>query len=666
MKHAAALLLAVSSTGAVAQDAPGIWAVRGLYGLERGACSPVTDAGPGWDGAMIAPILCPQLDQAHRVAIGERFAAAMARSFPGVEATFAARLPADATVRAKLAHSLIASLRLTRATIWRVEKPRGVDAYLPITLTLDITNAATGEVVFSRTRSDIASGTFPADGVDSAMLTQFDGRIGATLDALVADAAAAWKPWALQATVLEEKNGSWIIDKGRRHGLRNGDAIGEDGTITYAAADYAVVKPTLGRYRSGQVLTRRAVAPAEQLAKPSVLTVMAAVPQGYAAPYLSQIFQDAVGTRGTFAPVPISPGFSNLRSTALGAAQAPSAMPRSLPDYIASVWVTVLKPVRYASNVPGVRIERHEARAFVSIVDQTGRVVASFQGTGRIQDDVAGDMGFSADQRRDTVIRNALIEAATAMTRFKAQPLDLPIVDQRGTMIVRDGGGALPSGVQLTVLRDVGRMNGIAGPVRIPAGMVTTGDVLAEGIAVTDSGDTPLQLRGGERVAIEQVGPPLVSRRAIAQCADIAGSPRIDDRGTLAVDVWSVIGTAGFAAGYNGPVLVAGLPAKLASLNTEFAGWDRYGPARPRTPDACFVPVIAVTPSTTGYDLTVGYTLMQGETKLAGQGVRAALAPTRLPGRTSADDMAAMVQQDFAEQLPALTTRAASMLKIQP
>ncbi len=674
MRRVAAVVLVAASTAAAARDAPdprpniqpNIWAVRGLYGLERGTCTPVTDAGPGWDGAMIDPVLCPQLDMAHRVAIGERFAAAMARAFPGVEANFAERLPAGATVRAKLAHSLIASLRLTRATIWRVAKPRGVDAYLPITLTLDITNAATGEVVFTRTRSDIAQGIFPADAIDAAMVAQFDARLAATLDALVADAARAWRPWAQQATVVGEKDGSWIIDKGRRHGLRSGDAIGDDGTITYAAAEYAVVKPTLGRYRTGEVLTRRAVAPVEQLAKPSVLTMMGALPDGYAAPYLSQIFQDALGTRGAFAPLPISPGFSNLRSTALGAVRAPSALPRSLPDYVASVSVVALPSARYASNVPGIRIERHEARAFVSLVDRTGRVVASFQGTGRIQDDVAGDMGFSAEQRRDTVVRNALIEAATAMTGFKAQPLDLPVIARHGAMIVRDGGGVLPAGVQLTVLRDIGRMPGIAGPVRVPAGMVTTGDVLAEGVAATDSGEIPLQLKGGETVAIDRAGPPILSRRAVAQCADADGRPRVDDRGKLAVHGWTTTGAAGFATGYDGPMLVANLPARLAALNAEFAGWERYAPARPRTPDACFVPVIAVAPTAAGYDLTVGYTLMQGATKLAGQGMRAVLTPTRLPDGTTADAIAAMVQQDLAAQLPALTARAASMLRTQP
>lgn len=664
VKRSALILLSLLPAPAVAQQAPALWAVPGLYGLERSACSQGDQDGGAWNGAMVAPIFCPALDEPHRVAIGQRFAAAVARAFPGVEARFAERLPADATPTARLSHSLIASLRLTRATVWRVAKPVGVDAYLPITLTLDITNAATGEVVFTRTRSDVAHGTFPASGVDAAMVAQFDARLHATLDALVADAAKAWKPWAQQAMVIGERDGSWIIDKGRRHGLRTGDAIGADGSIVYAAADYAVVKPVLGRYRTGEVLARTAVAPAELLARPSVLTVMSALPDGYAAPYLSQIFQDALGTRAGFAALPVNPGFVSLRAMALGAAQAPAALGRSLPDYVASVSVVALPTARFASNVPGVRIERHAAIAFVSLVDPAGRVVATFQGNGQIQDEVSGDMRFSAEQRRDTAVRNALIDAAGAMAKFKPQPLDLPIAGQRDAMRIRDAGGALPVGAQLTVLRDIGRIAGIS--VRMPVGRVTTGELLADGMAVTDSGDAALVLRGGETVAIEQVGPPLKSRRVVMQCAGADGRPQIEDRGRLPAAIWGGAGLAGFAGSYAGPVLLADLPGRLGSLNTEFAGWDRYVPARPRAADTCFVPVIAITPSATGYDLTVGYTLMQGGQKLSGQGLRSTLAPTRLPDGTPADDVAAMLQQDLAAQLPALAARAATALKPGP
>lgn len=662
-------LLLAAPSAAVAQDAPHLWAVAGLYGLERSACAGTAGDSAAWDGAMVAPIFCPSLDEAHRVAIGQRFAAAVARAFPQVETRFAESLPADATARAKLAHTLVASLRLTRATVWRLEKPAGLDAYLPITLTLQITNAATGEVVFTRTRSDVAQGTFPADGVDAALVAQFDARLDATLQTLVAEAAAAWKPWAQQAVVVAADGDRWIIDKGRSHGLRTDDAIGADGRILYAAANYAVVQPTLGRYRTGQVLARTAVAPAELLAKPSVLVAMDALPKEYAAPYLSQIFEDALGTRANFAPMPVNPGFSDLRQRALGEAQAAAmaADARSLPDYVASVSIAALPSVRFASNVPGVTLERHEAHAFVSLVDQTGRVVATFHGTGRIQDEVAGGMHFSPEQRRDTVVRNALLDAAAAMARFRPQAIDVPIVAERGAMLVRDTSGALPSGAQVTVLRDIGTIQGIAGRVRVPVGEVTTGAPVPGGLAASDAGATALILRGGETVTIEHAGEhaaaPLTSRLAAAQCTDPDGGIRVEDRGPLAVPVWALAANASFAGRYGGVVQLATLPSRLAALGAEFSGWRRFPPARQRTPDYCFVPVLAVTPAATGYDLTVGFKLMRGDQKLVGSGLRSVLTPTRLPAGTAAEDVAAMLQHDLAAQLPVLADKAAAALK---
>lgn len=660
---AGAVLLPATAPAQVAP--PRIWAVPGLYGLERSVCG--RDAGlgqdSGRDSAMVAPALCDELDSPHRIAIGKRFAAAMAARFNDVDATFAAALPADATPRARLASTLVASLRLTRATVWRVDKPVGTDAFLPITLSLDIVNGSTGEVVFTRTRSDIAHGTFAPGAVDAALRAQLGARIDATLRSLVDDAAGAWKPWSQQATIVGQAGDAWVIDRGRTHGLRAGDAIGADGRVTYAGAGYAVVKPTLERYRTGQQLARPMISPASMLAKPSVLTVMAALPDGYAAPYLSEIFEDALGARGGFAPVPVNPGFANLRQMALGEAQAPSTDPRSLPDYIASVSVAALPPAAFASNIPGVTIERHEAHAFVSLVDRSGRIVATFHGVGRISDEISGTIRFSIEQRRDTVVRNALIDAASQMAEFRTKPLALPIVRDGSAMLVRDPGGALPIGAQLTVLRDVGKMGNVGEHVLLPVGQVATAELVAGGVRVTDADVVALSLKSGDVVALDQAGPALLSRRTIEQCTVGDGSRRIDDRGRLAMPLWSVAAEAGFAARYAAPVHLAGLPARLKDFSTSFAGWDGFAPNVQRKPESCFLPVIAVAPAGAGYDLTVGYTLLRGDQKLAGQGMQAVLTPTRLPAGTAAEAVAAMLQHDLAARLLPLAQDAAGKLR---
>ncbi len=663
LRAGTAFFAVMSGSAAQAQAvAPHLWAVPGLYGVDRSACQQSSSL----DTAMVAPLFCPALDAKAREAIGQRFVSAMAGAFPGVEARFAQALPADATPRAKLASTLIASLRMTRATVWRVDKAVGVDAFLPITLTLDVTNAATGEVVFTRTRTTVSQGTYPSAGIEAALFAQFPSALDAAMQALVRDAAAQWHPYSQAATVVGKVDAGWVVNRGRIHGLRAGDAVGEDGTILYSGAGYAVVKPVLGDYRMGQALSRVAVAPAAMLAKPSVLTAMATVPQGYAAPYLSEIFEDALGSHG-FAPMPVNPAFVSLRTRAISEASGLSSETRSLPDYIARVSVADMAPAAFASNIPGVTIERHEAHAFVELVDRSGRVVFTAHGVNRIEDQVSGETRFAPEQRRDTVVRNALIDAATRLAAFAPQPLRLPIRTVGERMIVTDPAGSLPLGSELVVLRDAGRMTGIEGAVFTPVGRIRTDEITTDGVTASSADVTGISLHGGDVVSLEQAGRPLAIRRAVLPCTDPAGAARLDDRGSVKMNMWLMAATTSFAGRYAGPVYLADLPALLRPHGTEFAGWDKFAPAIARSADSCFTPVVSVAPATDEkgrrrYAVAVGYSMMRGDAKLASGGLQMQLAPTALPAGTAEDVVAAMLQQDLLSAAVPLAERVAAGL----
>ena len=98
-----------------------IWASPALYGLEGSACGRAADRTGDADTAMIAPVLCDTIKRL-QPAIAERFIQLVAQRMPAAEDRFGAHLPSDATARARLAGTAVASLRLSRATIWRVPK----------------------------------------------------------------------------------------------------------------------------------------------------------------------------------------------------------------------------------------------------------------------------------------------------------------------------------------------------------------------------------------------------------------------------------------------------------------------------------------------------------------------------------------------------------------
>ena len=679
----AAALAATVPMPAFAQDAqpadagaPWLWAAPAIYGFEGGVCEPGTSASPApaAGAAMVDPLFCPQLAIEQRAAFGTAFARAVGAAFRNVEPTFGAHLPAGATATARLRGTLAVSLRLTRAALHTVAKPAGVvDAYTPITLTLDITNPATGEVVFTRTRNDVAQGVQSADDVAADMARQFPEHLNTAIHTLVSEAAAAFRPYAQTAKVLGEVTlakgeTGHVIDKGRGAGLRAGDGINGDGKVLYAGPDYAVVQAQLGDYRTGQVLSRTATAPVETLARPSVLTVVDGAPQGYSPVWLGQIVEDTLGSGSALAPVPVNAAFSALRIMALdgaGADLAPDA--RSLPDYVASVRTVLLDSSTRPSEIPGVAMDHHEAYAFVTLVDASGRAVGTWQGHSVLEDKVSRGIRLSASQRHDAVLRNALEDAAKAMSSFRPQPRFVPLAGKGGAMVMADTAGAAGLGQTLPVLRPAGRFPGVAGAVMVPVGAVTTREAVAGGLSVADAGVVPLVLRGGEVVALEASGVPATMRQTVGQCLGAGGTPALDDRGQLAMPAYSAAAPVLLAGRMAAPVRLTALPALLRTYAPSFAGWDRFAAAIETPVDACFVPVLAVVPAAADYQVTVGYTLHGGALasgpKIGASGLATRLTPTRMPAGSDGDAQAAMLQSDLAAQVLPVAANAAAALR---
>jgi len=650
---------------------PHLWVAPGLYGLERSACGRPLGVAPANDTAMVASTFCPLLDSAHRERAGARFVQLVSVRFPSVEAKFAGHVPTDSTPRARLASTLVASLRLTRATIWTVPKGPVTDAFLPITLTLDIINPGTGEVVFTRTRSEIGQGSFATSTVDADLSVQFDAQLDQAMVALVNEAAGAWKPYPITGTVRARVEGGWLLDRGRQAGLREGDAIGPDGHVRFAGPDYAVVAPTLGEYTIGQTLSRNVLQPTDMLARPSVLAIIAAAPDNYARPYLTQLFEDALGQFGRLAPLPVNPGFVALRAMAIGKAEQLSNDERSLPDYIARVSVYAIPPSAIPSNVPGVVVDTYEAHVFVELVDRSGRIVFTAHGTNRIVDENVGAMRFAVEQRRDTTIRNALLDAAKKLSAFQLQSADLSIAHQDGQMLVSDPGGVLPLGAQAVVLRDLGRVGGIAN-VRVPIGRVRIEEIAAGGLVVSSIEVTALRLKSGDRVLALGGSLAAKTRRAVSQCVDSSGGNLFDDRGGTSLPLWRLAAGNSFASSFAAPVYVTGIELALEPYETQFAGWRSLPVTQTRAADYCYTPVAAIVPAPAGekrhgltgrqFAITLGYALYRGDEKLAGGGLQMELTGTRLPADTALDTAQAVLERDFAMAALPMAGRAAAAL----
>jgi hypothetical protein len=311
------------------------------------------------------------------------------------------------------------------------------------------------------------------------------------------------------------------------------------------------------------------------------------------------VLEDALSAGGTFAPMPVTPAFTALRTAALGEAQAVAMDSRALPDFVASVDTVVLPAGHFPSNVPGVTVTRFEVHAFVSLVDRTGRIIAAFHGVNRIDDQIAQGMGFSDAQRQDTVLCNALFDAARQMATWHPQPGALAVSTRGGAIFIADPANALPLGGTMPVLRKNGHVGGVREDVLVS--QLTTQTPAEGGVLAVDADPVPYTPRNGDVIALDAEGPALAGRGGLAQRLGPDGQPIVDDRGQVPVQVWPAAAEGIFAAHAKWPVRSAALPARLAPLKASFAGWDRFAPATTTVADRCFTPVVRVVPEGAGY-----------------------------------------------------------------
>lgn len=646
--------------GAIAGAEPRIWPVAGLYGVDLSACG-TEDRERLAD---VDPAFCGLLSVEERQRIGAEFVRLVQGRFPNVTTTFAGHLPASATARAKLNSTLVASLRLTRASIWKVQRGAGIDGYLPLTLTLDITNGATGEVLFSRTRTDVGQGTYEAAAAQSALAAELPRHLRKTLSALVDSAAREWKPYAQHAKVIGKSGDYWVLDVGRANGIRPGDTLGQDAQVIHSASNYALVKPVLGTLQEGQILSRTVASSAAMMERPTVLALALEAPNGQAQ-YLAQVFGDAVASKSGFAAVPVNPAFSSLRTHAIGQAEQRAEDSRSLPDYIAAFSVVPLEPAIFSSNIPGVQIARYEAHAFVDLIDNSGRIVFTARGTGAVEDKVAG-VSFEKGQRQDTVVRNALIDAAVKLAKFKPQPQELAVTPAGNYILIRDVGGIVPLGAQLTVLRPAGTVRGMK--IKVPVGEITTSEYRDGGLLAGNSGASALQIKAGDVIALESDGRPLRSRAPVLRCRNQQAAS-LDDRGSVPFPLFASAADSLFASQFGGPVHLAELATKLQFVRPAFgASWTRFHAAKPVNSITCFTPVIAVTTAADARgkqqrQLTIGYTLFRNGQKVGGTGLQSSFVPTLLPPDTDPAVAQAMLQHDLATIAVPLAEKASGQLK---
>lgn len=373
----------------------------------------------------------------------------------------------------------VVSTEVVRASRYTVNKGSTVDVFLPITVSLKITNILSGEVLFSRSHTEIQPTSFIAADIDNditkeAIRKQYKTLLKTSLESVIQQASQSFKPAQIGTKVQKAWKGYLILDKGLDAGIGNSDELVQsDGSsirVIHAEANYAVAIPILGNdIRKDTLFEKIATSTRNAVRKPKALLADIHVPAGASANLVEQLFSDNLG-EAAFSLIPINNRFSQLSQeisqetdlsqdhiAGLDTGKSANANFRPLPELF--LRVSVAEPLVYSINSASGDVQHRvvESRVYGDMLDNTGRVVFSTQAKDIIEENIPKGIGFDTESRIEVTTKNALLELAKQFTNnIKFNRFSLKVDNTKeDTFDVLDASGQLQVGAAIKVFRQV-------------------------------------------------------------------------------------------------------------------------------------------------------------------------------------------------------------------
>lgn len=448
--------------------APAVYPVKEVFGFETKSVSNKAPIFAKWVGMREKPGKPARFD------LGNNFDAAFRKEFGSLAA-------ADVTDVNK--HEvLVASLHLIRASQYTVPKMGNDEVHMPITLSIVITNPSTGEVIYSFTKTSYATALLAKseseDQVENLLLEKTDANFTFLLQTLIKEVKNGYNPQKLDISVSKVWNGLYILDKGSKFGISRDDSLvdasGTELSVKYVTEDYAVASSLLGKVEQGQKFFKYATAStASQFTKPRVLTMHDGwhkINQYLA--NISHLFDSEVSKESAFTLLPVNEYFRKLleaiaRDTYAGKFE--TTQQRSVPDYMMKFRSAAPRTYEIAEKGK-FSINVYEQYILGELLDKQGRIVFSAVGFDRIEDKNVGGMVFGKEARLEVLLKNAvhdLAEQFAKSIRFSHQVH--PVKEVNGKSVaVDDSSRELRIGQEVTLYRNIGRVDGIKTDVVVP------------------------------------------------------------------------------------------------------------------------------------------------------------------------------------------------------
>ena len=428
----------------------------------------------------------------------------------------------------------IASLEVLRASEYIVKKDSTAEIFLPVTLSLKLTNVLSGEVIYSDSATlsqpiQVLTTEIDATTTKAAIKQKFQSTLLTLTKQVTEELKAKLKVSETETQVVDRWKSYLVLDKGFKQGIAAQDELssteGDLIRVVHADSDYAVAVPILmqgnsKRFSKVSTNTRQAIN------KPKALVVDVLTYQGESKDLIEQIFSDAVGEQASFTLTPVNKRYSAMaqsvsEQTAL--AQSEDLNQRELPEFF--IRINVIPVIAYQQQIGKMTQQQVlHSEVFAEMIDRSGRVIYSAHATDDIKEVISEGMGFSLEARKEVVLKNALLKLGQQFQKgIQFTRSDLKVSSSSGHNItIDDAGERLSTGMKVHVYHSdkaAGRN------ILIPTWEATV--LERQGARVTAQLDFPVNssdrmpVRSGDRILLDSSAPVGDSKQSRVLCPSL-------------------------------------------------------------------------------------------------------------------------------------------------
>ena len=425
----------------------------------------------------------------------------------------------------------IASLEVLRASEYVVKKDSTAEIFLPVTLSLKLTNVLSGEVIYSDSATlsqpiQVLTTEIDSPTTKTAIKQKFQSTLLTLTKQVTEELKSKLKISETETQVVDRWKSYLVLDKGFKQGVAAQDELSSiDGDlirVVHADSDYAVAVPILMQGRSKR-FSKVSTNTRQAMNKPRALVVDVLTYQGESKDLIEQIFSDAVGEQASFTLTPVNRRYSAMaqsvsEQTAL--AQSEDINQRELPEFF--IRINVAPVIAYQQQIGKMTQQQiFHSEVFAEMIDRSGRVIYSAHATDDIKDVISEGMGFSLEARKEVVLKNALLKLGQQFQKgIQFTRSDLKVSSSSGHNItIDDAGERLSTGMKVHVYRSdkaAGRN------ILIPTWEATV--LERQGAKVTAQLDFPvnssdrLPVRSGDRILLDSSAPVGDSKQSRVLC----------------------------------------------------------------------------------------------------------------------------------------------------